>query len=225
MKTALIIGSGVGGLASAIRFKNKGYEVIVLEKNNYVGGKLTEIHLNNFRFDAGPSLFTMPELVDELFTLSGKNPKDYFNYEALLTICKYFYEDGTVITATDDLEGFAKEVESKTKDSKEQVLKHLNQSKFIYNTTAKLFLTKSLHKLGSYLSLSTVFSFLKLPFINPFKTMNGANSSRFEDIKNQQLFNRYATYNGSNPFKAPAVLNIIPHLEFNQLLINMIFLS
>ena len=103
MKTAVVIGSGIGGLASAIRFKNKGYNVIVLEKNKYVGGKLTELNLNDFRFDAGPSLFTMPELVDELFTLSGKRPQDYFEYNRLSIICKYFYEDGTVITATDDL--------------------------------------------------------------------------------------------------------------------------
>tara|TARA_B100000809_G_C15101878_1_gene517238 strand:- start:531 stop:1997 length:1467 start_codon:yes stop_codon:yes gene_type:complete len=215
MKTAVVIGSGIGGLASAIRFKNKGYKVIVLEKNNYVGGKLTDLRLNDFRFDAGPSLFTMPELVDELFTLSGKQPKDYFEYDKLSTICKYFYEDGTVITATSDLNTFAKEIASKTKDSKESVLKHLAKSEFIYRTTASLFLTKSLHKIGSYLSFSTLWSFLKSPLINPFQTMNGANSTRFKDIKNQQLFNRYATYNGSNPYKAPAVLNIIPHLEFN----------
>ena len=77
MKTVIIIGSGIGGLASAIRFKSKGYKVIVLEKNNYVGGKLTELKLNEFRFDAGPSLFTMPELMTELFELTSKRAEDY----------------------------------------------------------------------------------------------------------------------------------------------------
>lgn len=216
MKDAVIIGSGIGGLASAIRFRNKGYNVVVLEKNSYVGGKLSEIRLNDFRFDAGPSLFTMPELVDELFTLSGKTPSDYFQYKELDTICKYFYEDGTVITASKDIDKFAEEVDSKTIDDKESVVKHLKKSRFIYDTTATLFLTKSLHKVASYLSLSTFWSFLKLPLINPFQTMGGANSNRFRDPKNQQLFNRYATYNGSNPYKAPAILNIIPHLEFNM---------
>jgi len=216
MKRAVIIGSGVGGLASAIRFRNKGYSVTVLEKNSYVGGKLSELKLNGFRFDAGPSLFTMPELVDELFTLSGKKTTAYFQYDQLQTICKYFYEDGTVISASKDIDKFAEEIELKTSDSKKSVIKHLKKSKFIYKTTATLFLTKSLHKVASYLSFSTFWSFLKLPLINPFQTMNGANSVRFKDVKNQQLFNRYATYNGSNPYKAPAVLNIIPHLEFNM---------
>lgn len=216
MKTVIIIGSGIGGLASAIRFKNKGYKVIVLEKNNYVGGKLTELNLNEFRFDAGPSLFTMPELMTELFELTSKRAEDYFEYEQLETICKYFYEDGTVISANKDVTKFASEIESKTRDKKEDVLKHLKKSEFIYNTTAKLFLTKSLHKLNSYVSFSTLWSFLKLPLISPFKTMNTANSAQFKDSKSQRIFNRYATYNGSSPYKAPAILNIIPHLEYNK---------
>jgi phytoene desaturase len=216
MKTVIIIGSGIGGLASAIRFRNKGYKVIVLEKNNYVGGKLTELQLNKFRFDAGPSLFTMPELVTELFELSSKNVTDYFEYSKLTTICKYFYEDGTIITADGNVDKFAEEVAAKTTDSKTAVLKHLEKSEFIYNTTSELFLTKSLHKLSSYLSLSTFWSLLKFPFLNPLKTMNGVNSTRFKDSKSQRLFNRYATYNGSNPYKAPAILNIIPHLEYNR---------
>jgi len=215
VKTVAVIGSGVGGLATAIRLRNKGYKVIVLEKNNYVGGKLTELKLGKFRFDAGPSLFTMPELVNELFEISGKDVKSYFQYDRLDTICKYFFEDGTVITANKDLSVFAKEIENKTLDSADDVIKHLKQSEFIYNTTAKLFLTKSLHKVSSYLNFSTFWSFLKFPFINPLKTMNGSNMARFKDSKTQRLFNRYATYNGSNPYKAPAVLNIIPHLEYN----------
>lgn len=216
MKTVIVIGSGIGGLASAIRFKNKGYRVIVLEKNNYVGGKLTELKLNHFRFDSGPSLFTMPELVTELFNLSSKRPEDYFEYGTLTTICKYFYEDGTTITAPQSVNDFALNIENNTIDKKEAVLNHLKKSQFIYNTTADLFLTKSLHKLSSYLRLSTLISFLKLPFLSPFKTMSNVNSNQFKDSKTQRIFNRYATYNGSNPFKAPAILNIIPHLEYNM---------
>jgi phytoene desaturase len=216
MKKAVVIGSGIGGLASAIRLRNKGYDVTVLEKNNYVGGKLTDFHQGDFRFDAGPSLFTMPELVEELFKQSGKAVKDYFEYSKLEILCKYFYEDGTEITASANIDKFASEIESKTNDSKESVVKHLRQSAFIYNTTATLFLRKSLHKISSYLSFNTFISFLKLPFISPFFTMNDVNQKRFKDNKNERLFNRYATYNGSNPYKAPAVLNIIPHLEFNK---------
>jgi phytoene dehydrogenase-like protein len=107
MKKAIIVGSGIAGIASAIRLQNKGYRVQVLEKNAYPGGKLTQLSVNGFRFDAGPSLFTMPHLVTELFEICGKKASDYFNYEQLGVLCNYFYEDGTRIAASSDIEVFA----------------------------------------------------------------------------------------------------------------------
>ena len=62
-----IIGSGLGGMASAIRLKSRGYDVTVFEKNHQVGGKMGEIHAQGYRYDTGPSVFTMPGLVDQLF--------------------------------------------------------------------------------------------------------------------------------------------------------------
>lgn len=214
MKKAVIVGSGIAGIASAIRLQNKGYSVQVLEKNAYPGGKLTVLEGNGYRFDAGPSLFTMPNLVTELFELSGKNPSDYFNYKRLETLCNYFYEDGTRISAHSDINRFADEIGKKTTDSAEKVKKHLKKSEFIYHATNEQFLNKSLHKIGSFLSFNTLASIVKLPFLNIFSSMNQVNENAFSDSKTIRLFNRYATYNGSNPYKAPGILNIIPHLEF-----------
>lgn len=214
MKKAIIVGSGIAGLAAAIRLKNKGYQVRVLEKNAYPGGKLTQIARNGFRFDAGPSLFTMPNLVTELFEISGKEATDYFNYDQLDVLCHYFYEDGTQIVASADIDTFAAEMEQKTTDSAEKIKKHLKKSAFIYEVTNDQFLNKSLHKIASFLSLSTLVAVLKTPFLNIFSSMNQVNESMFSDSKTIRLFNRYATYNGSNPYKAPGILNIIPHLEF-----------
>ncbi|UAM99428.1 phytoene desaturase [Polaribacter litorisediminis] len=214
MKKAVVVGAGIAGIASAIRLQNKGYEVQVLEKNAYPGGKLTELKGNGFRFDAGPSLFTMPNLVTELFEISGKKSSDYFNYDRLETLCNYFYEDGTRISANANINIFAEEIEKKTNDSADKVIKHLKKSEFIHKATEEQFLNKSLHKINSFLSFSTVTSILKLPFLNIFSSMNKVNEKAFIDSKTIRLFNRYATYNGSNPYKAPGILNIIPHLEF-----------
>jgi phytoene desaturase len=214
MKKAIIVGSGIAGIAAAIRLKNKGYSVQVLEKNSYPGGKLTQLSGNGFRFDAGPSLFTMPNLVSELFEISGKKTSDYFNYDQLQVLCNYFYEDGTRISASADINAFADEIEKKTSDTAEKVKKHLEKSKFIYGVTKEQFLEKSLHKIESFLSWSTLVALIKLPFLNIFSSMNQVNEKSFNDPKTIRLFNRYATYNGSNPYKAPGILNIIPHLEF-----------
>jgi len=95
MRTCIVIGSGIAGIASSIRLSKQGYKVTVYEANAYAGGKLSEFKQGAYRFDAGPSLFTMPMFVDELFELCGENPRDHFNYIKLDEGCHYFYEDGT----------------------------------------------------------------------------------------------------------------------------------
>ena len=130
MKKAAIIGAGVGGIATAIRLAKKGYDVSVFESNSYPGGKLSQLKSDQFRFDAGPSLFTMPELVDELFLLAGKNPTDFFSYQRLDETCRYFFDDGTVLNGFSDPTNFAKEASSKTSVKSKDVLKHLKQMVF-----------------------------------------------------------------------------------------------
>ncbi len=213
MPKAIIIGAGIAGIASAIRLVIKGYDVEIFEANSYPGGKLSEIELNGFRFDAGPSLLTMPQYIDELFTLAGKNSNTYFQYDKLGVVCKYFYEDGTQINAWADKYKFADEIAAKTSDSSKSVLDFLDRSARIYKITNPVFLERSLHKISNYLRWGTLKSFLRFFQIDSFKTMNKANESSFHDSKIIRFFNRYATYNGSNPYQAPATLNIIPHLE------------
>lgn len=80
-KKAIVIGAGIAGLSVAIRLQNEGFQVAVFETNEYPGGKLTDFSKDGYRFDMGPSLFTMPQFVEELFTVSKKNIKDYFSYK------------------------------------------------------------------------------------------------------------------------------------------------
>ena len=212
-RKAIVIGAGLAGIATAIRLAVKGYAVDVYEVAAKPGGKLSEIRSGDYRFDAGPSLFTMPQYVNELFRLAGKNPEEYFKYKQLETICKYFYEDGTRLNAYSDRNKFASEVENATADSAASVIDYLDKSEKIYQITDPVFLQRSLHKVMNYFNLTTLRSLLSFPKIDAFRTMNKANSARFKDSKTIRLFNRYATYNGSNPYQAPATLNVIPHFE------------
>ncbi|MDX1904920.1 MAG: 1-hydroxycarotenoid 3,4-desaturase CrtD [Thermonemataceae bacterium] len=215
MKKVGIIGAGIGGIATAIRLAVKGYKVEVFESNSYVGGKLSEIRLGNYRFDAGPSLFTMPQFVEELFLLAGKDVKQYFTYEKLDTICKYYYEDGTILEAYADKERFAKEMEEKLGEPQQKVLSYLKNSAKKYDITANLFLKRSLHKWHTWLNRDAFKGYLNLHHLGIFRTMNQYNEKYFTDKRAIQLFNRYATYNGSDPYQTPATLTIIPHLEYN----------
>lgn len=212
-KKALIIGAGIAGIASAIRLAVRGYQVEVYEANSYPGGKLNQFEQDGYRFDAGPSLFTMPQYVDELFELAGKKPSDYFRYQKLNSVCKYFYEDGTRLTAYADVDKFVNEVQQQTGEPAAAVNEYLANSGRIYNITNHVFLERSLHLLKTYLRWDTVKSTLRFGKIDAFRSMHKANQSFFKDKRMVQFFDRYATYNGSNPYAAPATLNVIPHLE------------
>jgi phytoene desaturase len=215
-KKAIIIGAGIAGLAASIRLSLKGYQVIVFEANPYPGGKLTEINMAGYRFDAGPSLFTLPEQMEELFALAGLKTEDFFRYKKLDVNCNYFWEDGTRLSAYSDLSKFTKEVERQLGEKPENIKKALDKSAYIYKYLAPLFMHRSLHKWSTWLNRKALASYLRIGKFGLFNTMNQANHLQFENPKLVQLFNRYATYNGSNPYQTPATLNIIPHLEFNK---------
>jgi phytoene desaturase len=215
MKKVAIIGAGIAGIASAIRLAHKGYAVSVFEANAYAGGKLSSFEQNGYRFDAGPSLFTLPHLVTELFELVGKNPADFFEYEQLNEVCRYFWEDQTQLIAWAEPKKFAQEVEKITGEKAEKILQFLKDAAFKYEVLDGLFLQDSLHKLSTWTSKKALKGYLNLPKLGVFGTMNAANEKLFKNPKIVQLFNRYATYNGSDPYQTPATLNIIPHLEYN----------
>ena len=212
-KKAFVIGAGIAGIAAAIRLAVKGYAVEVFEANSYPGGKLSEFEKDGFRFDAGPSLLTMPQYIDELFELAGRKPSDYFNYQKLDVLCNYFYEDGTRLTAYADEDTFANEVTTATSEVPSAIKKYRDNSRNIYNITNHVFLERSLHQLKTYLRWDTLRSIFSLRRIDAMRTMHSANASFFKDERMVQFYDRFATYNGSNPYQAPGTLNVIPHIE------------
>jgi diapolycopene oxygenase len=215
MKIA-IIGSGIAGLAASVRLACAGHTVTVLEANEYPGGKLSAFTQAGYRFDAGPSLFTLPQLVNELFELAGKNPQAHFQYIQLERACNYFYEDGTHFTAYHNRQQFANELKQKLDlNDASALFKKLDQAAFRYNLTAPIFIEYSLHRLKNYTNLQTIKGIVNAWRLNLFSTMNEENKKSIKDGRLVQYFNRFATYNGSSPYMAPALLNMIPHLEHN----------
>lgn len=203
----------MGGLSAAIRLAAKGHKVCVFEKNAYPGGKLCELSIGKYRFDKGPSLLTLPELIDELTNISGLS--EPFKYQRLDTLTHYFYEDGSFLEAKSDLNLFYEQLNKVLGEDPKTVKNHLKRSALFYELTADIFLQHSLHRFKHLFSLKVLRGLLNSWRLQLLSTMHQANSQQFKNPKTVQLFNRYATYNGSSPYKAPALLNIIPHLEFN----------
>lgn len=208
-----IIGAGIGGIGTAIRRALRGDEVEVWEANTYPGGKLGESWQEGYRFDLGPSLFTMPHYVTELFQMAGRKPEDHFPYSRLDSICNYFWDDGTRMTAYAEEDAFAQEVEEKLGVSANRLRKALHESRRKYELTGKIFLENSLHDWRTWFSRSVLKALPHLGSLDIFRSMNRVNEKLVSHPKLVQYFNRFATYNGSNPFRAPGMLNIIPHFE------------
>lgn len=213
MAKAIIIGAGIGGIATAIRLARKGYQVDLFEANDYIGGKLSTFRLGDYRFDAGPSLFTMPQFVDELFELCGERPEEFFQYKRKDIACTYYWEDGVRLTAYGDTTKFVQEVEQKLGVSSAKLNRYLTRAKKKFDRTRALFLERSLHKWNTFLRKETLVGIARYFSFEIDSTLNQVNQKQLAEPHLVQFYNRFATYNGSNPYKTPGMMTLVQHLE------------
>jgi phytoene desaturase len=206
-KTVAVVGGGIGALSGAIRLARMGFRVTIFEKNASVGGKLSHrvlTHENEsvhdeYRFGVGPSLLTMPFVFDEL----------------LDPICRYFYPDGSVLNTSSDKASMMRELTRFSSEREaDRYEEFLAYSKKIYDLTSEIFLLTPFQEARKILQWRHIPTLLQFPHIDPFRTLDASVRRFFKDERLIQLFDRYATYNGSNPFQAPATLNIIPWVEY-----------
>jgi len=200
MTHAIVIGSGIGGLASAIRLARNGIQVHVYEASEKAGGKVSERFFDGFRFDAGPSLFTLPELVFELLDEDLRFPVG---------------KHGTKVSAFSDVQKMAAEVETKLNVSAKKVTGYLQKASTIYDLTADLFIFGSFHRLKNLMNFKSLKTLLNSGKLQAFSSLHDFNIRELGEPRLVQLFDRYATYNGSNPYQTPATLSVISHLEHN----------
>ena len=211
MKKIIIIGAGLGGLSAACRLARDGFEVTVLEKNKTVGGKVNFVESNGYKFDTGASLLTMRHVLEEVFQFCGRRLEDYLEIVACEPICRYFWTDGTIFDASQNLEKTESEIEKLEPRDVENFRKYLADSKQKYEIAARTFLARSLNDLPKLLTRENLPDLLK---ISTSKTLDRHNAKYFQSEKLRQLFNRFATYNGSSPFQTPATFALIPYVEF-----------
>lgn len=215
-RKAIVIGSGIAGMATAIRLSAEGFEVDVFESNDYPGGKLSVFEKDGFRFDAGPSLFTQPENIEELFRVANEPIEKYFNYSSVDVSCRYFFENGKNIIAYTDKKKLVEEFNNKLGESAETIEKYLNDAEKLYENIGTVFLNHSLHKAATWLHPRVIKALSSVKFSYLFNSLHQHNKNSFKTNEAVQIFNRFATYNGSNPYKAPGMLSLIPHLELSQ---------
>lgn len=207
-----IIGGGFGGLSAAITLASSGQRVVLYEQQKRLGGKANTKELQGFRFDTGPSLLTLPAVFDRLFASSGHSLDSYIDIVPLSPLTRYWFADGTQLSS-DGIDRFAVTLATKLDVSEKEVLRYFSYARRIWDITHKVFLEQSLHRPSTYCSTGTLRSLLRLGQIDLGRTMHQANEHFFKDRRMVQLLDRYATYNGSDPYQAPATLNNISYVE------------
>jgi phytoene desaturase len=211
MKKVIVIGAGLGGLSAAIRLAALGFSVTILEKNSNVGGKVNFIESGGYKFDTGASLLTMRHVLKELFESANRRLEDYLELVLLDPICRYFWSDKTVFNASRNLPKTLKEIERIEPRDVEGFERFIRDACRKYEVAERTFLAHSLNDLPKLLRPHYAGD---LAAISSWKTLDAHNRKYFRSPKLQQLFNRFATYNGSSPYQTPATFALIPFVEF-----------
>ena len=209
-----VIGGGLGALSGAIYLARLGFSVQLFEKNPKIGGKVNEVVLSCYRFDTGASLLTMPSVIDDLFNFAGFNRSDFLDFVAIDPLCRYFFPDNSVMDASADMAKMRNAIEALSSDDGEAYIKFMKYAERIHDLTAEIFMFTPIHEFMKIIRPRHFRTLFRLHQIDPFRTVHESVSRFFSDPRIIQLFDRYATYNGSDPFQAPATLNIIPYIEY-----------
>jgi phytoene desaturase len=209
----IVVGAGLGGLAAAIRLAAQGRRVTVLEKNERAGGKLNLLREAGYTFDTGPSLLTMPWVIEELFAAAGRSLGDYLTLEQIEPTCRYRWPDGARFDAWQRLPQLVQEVARISPADVPGLFRFLAHTARIYDAVADSFLLRPFDGLAEALTPKLAWNG---PRIDALRSVDAAVRSFFRSPYLRQLFNRYATYNGSSPYLSPATFNVIAYIELAE---------
>jgi 1-hydroxycarotenoid 3,4-desaturase len=211
-----VIGAGIAGLVSALELADAGMAVTVVEKAAEPGGKLREIVIDGASIDAGPTVFTMRWVFDELFAAIGEDLDACLSLQRATVIARHAWSANErldlfadIARSADAIGHFAGAAEAKGYRA------FCDRARHIYRTLEGPFLRSAKPSPMSLVTGGGVRGLGALARIAPFSSMWKALGEYFHDPRMRQLFGRYATYCGSSPFDAPATLMLVAHVEQN----------
>jgi len=209
VKKIVVIGSGFGGLAAAIRLQSRGYEVTIMEKNQMVGGHAYQFKKNGYTFDMGPSLVTAPDIIQKVFQVAGKKMENYLDLIALDPFYRIYFHDGSFLDYTGDSERMKAQMRQFNSHDAE------NYDRFI-EKTALLYQAVITDGLGSkpFSDWGTMLNFLPQALkLNALVSAYTFAKKYFKDPRHRFAFSFHPLFIGGSPFRAPAVYQMIPYLE------------
>lgn len=208
----VVIGAGLGGLSAAISLATEGFSVDLLEKNNKVGGKLNVLQKEGFTFDLGPSILTMPHIFRKLFECAGKNMDDYVSIESVEPHWRNFFTDGSTLDLSSDPVIMKQELDKLGPNTFREFEQFLAYSKKLCEVTEDGYFAQGLDSFWDLLRhYGPVKSLLEF---DVFRSMDQGVRRFIKDPKLVDVLNYFIKYVGSSPYDAPALMNLLPYIQF-----------
>jgi phytoene desaturase len=212
----VVVGAGVGGLAAAARLAAAGHRVSLYERAATVGGKLGRYErvtaAGTFRFDTGPSLLTLPQVLAELFRATGAELAEHLELVALDPVVRHRFPDGTWLDSCADPAAFADRVAGALGERAAADWRRLwRRAERVWRASWRYVLTSTVDSPAALARLA--WRVPDLVAVAPGRSLRGLGRAALSDPRLRMLLDRYATYAGADPRRAPAALVAIPYAE------------
>lgn len=205
---AIVIGAGFGGIAAALRLRAKGYEVLVLDRCNQIGGRAQVFQVDGFRHDAGPTVITAPFLFDELFALFGEKFSDHVTLVPLTPWYRFVFSDGDTFDYGGTLEDTLAEIRRIEPDDCEGYLKLLEHSRRIFNVGFTELSATPFHRFSTMLK-----QIPRLIGLRCYYTVWQLVCRYLSNPKLRRAFSIQPLLVGGNPFSTTSIYGLIHYLE------------
>jgi phytoene desaturase len=212
-RSAVVVGSGFGGLSTACYLADAGVDVTVLEKNEQLGGRASELETDGFRFDMGPSWYLMPDVFERFFSHFGHEPSDFYELEPLDPHYRIFFKDGDTAAVTSDREEMYELFESYESGAGDALESYLDTSRNHYDVAMENFVFEDRPRLRDWVDLDVMRAApVGLSLIG---TMDDYVADYFDHPKLRQIMQYSLVFLGGAPNNTPALYNIMSHVDFN----------
>ncbi|MEJ2599083.1 MAG: phytoene desaturase family protein [Anaerolineales bacterium] len=213
MKSIIVIGAGIGGLAVAGRLARQGYQVTVFEKGNHPGGRTARLERDGYRFDTGPTLFLMPEIFHETYAALGERMEDHLQLKRLDPTYRVHFHDDSTLDLSSDLGRMRRQLDAIEAGSFGSYLRFMAEGYQNYQISLKHFVGRNFTSLFDYFSPGN------LPLLFKLKALvkHADNTARFfKDQRLQAAFSFQNMYLGLSPYEAPATYSLLQYTELGD---------
>jgi len=211
--TAIVIGAGIGGIATAARLAKNGYEVTVLEKNETPGGRCNQIIRDGHRFDIGPTLFLMPEIWEETFASLGEKMSDHLDLRRIDPTYKVHFDDGLQLELTSNIGSMQTQLENVEKTAFTGFLNYIAEGGKHYKVSVEKFVGRNFYNIFEYFSPANLPLLFKLKALKKHFANVG---TFFKDERLKAAFTFQNMYLGLSPYDAPATYSLLQYTELAE---------